>query len=123
MATFVLVHGAWAAGTVYAAVARNLKAAGHAVYTPTLTGLGERSHLRSPGITLSVHLRDIADLLEQENLRDVILCGHSYGGMVITGVSAICAPRIRALFYIDAFLPKNGESLWDIVDESVPHVH
>jgi pimeloyl-ACP methyl ester carboxylesterase len=118
MAAFVLVHGAWAGAAGYAEVARKLRAAGHDVFTPSLTGLGERAHLSSPGITLSVHIRDIASLLECENLREVILCGHSYGGMVITGVSAVCAPRIRALFYLDAFLPRNGEALWDIVDDS-----
>lgn len=118
MAAFVLVHGAWAGATGYAGVARNLRTAGHDVFTPTLTGLGERAHLASPGITLSVHIRDVANVLEYENLQEVILCGHSYGGMVITGVSTLCAPRIRALFYLDAFLPGNGQSLWDIADDS-----
>lgn len=118
MAMFVLVHGAWVGAAVYATVARNLRAVGHEVFTPTLTGLGARAHLASPAIDLSVHIRDIANVLEYDDLHDVILCGHSYGGMVVTGVSAICADRIRTLFYLDAFLPKNGEANWDIVDDS-----
>lgn len=118
MATFVLVHGAWAGADCYGAVAKRLRAAGHTVFTPTLTGLGERAHLASPAITLTTHVRDVAGMLEYKDLYEVVLCGHSYGGMVITGAAAQCAERIRTLFYFDAFLPRDGESLWDIVDDS-----
>jgi pimeloyl-ACP methyl ester carboxylesterase len=108
MATFVLVHGAWHGGWCYARVARLLRAAGHDVYTPTLTGVGERAHLAALSMTLTTHVRDIVNVLEYENLSDVILCGHSYGGMVITGVAAAAGERIRTLFYLDAFLPEDG---------------
>jgi len=118
MAVFVLVHGAWSGGSGYQAVARGLRAAGHDVYVPTLTGLGERIHLATPGITLSVHVADVVNLIEAEDLTDIILCGHSYGGMVITGVAAALGARIRTLFYLDAFLPGDGQALWDIADDA-----
>jgi pimeloyl-ACP methyl ester carboxylesterase len=121
MACYVLVHGAWSGGWVYQAVARGLRQAGHEVYVPTLTGLGERAHLVGQGlpISLSLHIRDITALLECEDLHDVILCGHSYGGMVISGVASLMHDRIRTLFYLDAFLPANGQSLWDLLAEPV----
>jgi pimeloyl-ACP methyl ester carboxylesterase len=115
MATFVLVHGAWHGGWCYAQVARLLRGAGHEVYTPTHTGVGERSHLADFHITLSTHIRDVVNVIEYENLSDVILCGHSYGGMVITGVAAAVGERIRTLFYLDAFVPEDGQSLFDLV--------
>ncbi len=117
MATFVLVHGAWSGGWGYTKTARLMRAQGHEVWVPTLTGLGERSHLSHPGITLSVHIQDVVNVFEYEDLTDVILVGHSYGGMVITGVSSRCADRIRTLVYLDAFLPENGQALWDIAGE------
>ncbi|MDB5411135.1 MAG: hypothetical protein JWL84_6047 [Rhodospirillales bacterium] len=113
MATFVLVHGAWHGGWCYGRVAKMLRAAGHEVYTPTLTGVGERAHLAGISITLTTHVQDIVNVIEYENLSDVILCGHSYGGMVITGVAAAVGERIRTLFYLDAFLPEDGQSLFD----------
>lgn len=117
MATFVLVHGAWQGGWGYAKVARLLRQQGHDVFQVTLTGLGERSHLAHPGITLSTHITDVVNTFEYEDLTDVILVGHSYGGMVITGVSAKVAERIRTLVYLDAFLPADGQALWDIVPD------
>ena len=117
MATFVLVHGAWSGGWGYTKTARLMRAQGHEVWVPTLTGLGERSHLAHPGITLSTHIQDVVNVLEYEDLTDVILVGHSYGGMVTTGVSSRCAGRIRTLVYLDAFLPANGQALWDIAGE------
>jgi pimeloyl-ACP methyl ester carboxylesterase len=117
MATFVLVHGAWSGGWGYQRVAQLLRDAGHDAYAPTLTGLGEREHLASPGIDLSTHIMDVVKLIEYERLQDIILCGHSYGGMVITGVAAAVGEKIRTLFYLDAFLPSDGQSLWDIADE------
>ncbi len=117
MATYILVHGAWSGGWGYKPIARALRAAGHEVYVPTLTGLGEREHLASGAIDLTLHITDVVNMIDYEDLSDVILCGHSYGGMVITGVAAAVGDRIRTLFYLDAFLPKDGEALWDIADD------
>lgn len=114
MANFVLVHGAFQGGWVYARVARLLRNAGHEVYTPTLTGLGERSHLAHHAINLDTHIRDIVSVFEHEDIGDAILCGHSYGGMVITGVAGELGERIRTLVYIDAFAPTDGQSLMEI---------
>ena len=113
-ATYVLVHGGGHGGWCYQRVARLLRASGHDVYAPTLTGLGERSHLLSPAIDLDTHIRDIVAVLEYEDLSDVILVGHSYGGMVITGVADRAAGRIGRLVYLDAANPVNGQSLVDV---------
>jgi pimeloyl-ACP methyl ester carboxylesterase len=113
-ATFVLVHGAWSGGWCYHKIAARLRAQGYAVFTPTLTGQGERSHLRSGAINLSLHIEDVLNVFHYENLNDVVLAGHSYGGMVITGVADQIAGRIAALVYLDAFLPEDGQSLFDI---------
>jgi pimeloyl-ACP methyl ester carboxylesterase len=113
-ATFVLVHGAWSGGWCYHKIAARLRAQGYAVFTPTLTGQGERSHLRSGAINLSLHIEDVLNVFHYENLNDVVLAGHSYGGMVITGVADQIAERIAALVYLDAFLPEDGQSLFDI---------
>lgn len=114
MATFVLVHGGGHGGWCYQRVCRLLSRAGHEVYAPTLTGVGERSHLVGPHVDLSLHVQDIAAVLHYEDLRDVILVGHSYGGMVITGVGGTAADRVGKLVYLDAANPKNGESLVDV---------
>lgn len=114
MATFVLVHGAFQGSWVWARAARRLRHAGHDVYTPTLTGLGERAHLANRAINLDTHIRDIVNVIEYEELNDVILCGHSYGGLVITGVAGEIGHRIRTLFYLDAYAPSAGESLLSI---------
>jgi pimeloyl-ACP methyl ester carboxylesterase len=114
MATYVLVHGGGHGGWCYAKVAPRLRAAGHEVYTPTLTGLGERSHLVGPHVTLDLHIRDVVQLLQFEDLHDVILVGHSYGGMVITGIADRAADRIGRLVYLDAANPVNGQSLVDV---------
>jgi pimeloyl-ACP methyl ester carboxylesterase len=90
MATFVLVHGAWHGGWCWKRVAALLRRAGHEVFTPTLTGLGERAHLMSDAIDLHTHIQDILGVLQWEELADVVLCGHSYGGMVISGVPTAC---------------------------------
>lgn len=113
-ATFVLVHGAWHGGWCYARVARLLRARGHTVFTPTLTGQGERAHLFSGAINLSTHIEDVLGVFRFERLSDVVLAGHSYGGMVITGVADRIADKIKALAYLDAFVPENGQSLFDI---------
>jgi pimeloyl-ACP methyl ester carboxylesterase len=114
MATYVLVHGGGHGGWCYQRVARLLRSAGHDVYTPTLTGLGERSHLLSPKIDLDLHITDVTAVLHFEDLRDVILVGHSYGGMVITGVADRAAERVGRVVYLDAANPVNGQSLLDV---------
>lgn len=117
MATYVLVHGAWGGSYTYTPLARKLRAAGHDVFVPSLTGLGERAHLAHGGITLTDHINDVIELIDCERLNDIVLVGHSYGGMVITGVSALRGARIRTLVYIDAFLPQDGDALWDIASD------
>jgi pimeloyl-ACP methyl ester carboxylesterase len=116
-ATFVLVHGAWIGGWYWKKVTPLLRSAGHEVYTPTLTGLGERTHLFTPEVGLDTHIEDVVAILEFEDLRDVILVGHSYAGMVITGVAQRAAHRLSQLVYLDAFLPANGKSLNDYLPE------
>lgn len=113
MATFVLVHGAWHGGWCWKRVVPLLRHAGHAVFTPTLTGLGERAHLMSDAIDLSTHIQDILGVLRWEELTDVILCGHSYGGMVISGVADRVPEQLRTLVYLDAFVPEDGACLMD----------
>ncbi len=114
MAQFVLVHGAWHGGWCWARVLPLLRAAGHAAHAITLTGVGERAHLLSPEIRLTTHLQDVLNLIAVEELDDVVLVGHSYGGMVITGVAdALQRQRpglLRHLVYVDAFVPHPGES-------------
>jgi pimeloyl-ACP methyl ester carboxylesterase len=117
-ATFVLVHGAWHGGWCYSRVADLLRARGHRAFTPTMTGLGERSHLATADISLSLHVTDIVNVLRYEDLRDVVLCGHSYGGLVISGVVEAVPERIAALVFLDAFVPEDGQSLHDLVPES-----
>jgi pimeloyl-ACP methyl ester carboxylesterase len=111
--TYVLVHGAWHGGWCWAKVARLLRDAAQEVYTPTLTGLGERAHLARPEIDLETHIQDVVALLEAEELRQVTLVGHSYGGMVISGVAARTTGRIAQLVYLDAIVPEAGKSLLD----------
>jgi len=115
VSTFVIVHGAWSGGWAWGAVARALRAAGHEAFTPTLTGLGERVHLASPEIDLDTHVMDVVNVLRFEALASVVLVGHSYGGMVITGVAERVPERIRHLVYLDAFVPRDGESVEAIV--------
>jgi len=111
--TFVLVHGAWHGGWCWKKVTTLLRAAGHEVFTPTLTGLGERAHLLNPQIDLSTHVQDITAVLEYEDLNNVVLVGHSYGGMVIAGVEEKSGARLAHLVYLDAFLPENGKAVKD----------
>lgn len=111
MARFVLVHGGGHGGWCFAPVARQLRALGHEVHAPSLTGLADRAHLLSPLVNLDTHIEDIARLIGFEDLDDVILAGHSYGGMVITGVADRLAERLRRLVYLDASIPENGESV------------
>lgn len=108
MTTFVLVHGAWHGGWCWRDTAVHLRAMGHEVYTPTLTGLGERSHLIHPEIDADLHVRDVTGVFNWEDLSDVVLVGHSYGGVVITGVAGQVTDRIRTLVYLDAFAPEQS---------------
>jgi pimeloyl-ACP methyl ester carboxylesterase len=119
VATFVLVHGGGHGGWCYQKIARLLRNAGHDVHSPTLTGLGERKHLLSMDTDLSTHITDIVNLLVYEDLHDVILVGHSYGGMVITGVADRAAHRISELVYLDAAHPDNGQSLVDTAPQAM----
>jgi pimeloyl-ACP methyl ester carboxylesterase len=112
--TFVLVHGAWSGGWCYGRAATMLRSRGHTVFTPTLTGQGERAHLLSGAINLSTHIADVLGVFRFEQLDNVVLAGHSYGGMVITGIADRIPGKIKALAYLDAFLPENGQSLFDI---------
>jgi len=114
MATFVLVHGGWHGGWCWQKVIPFLEAAGHAVYAPTLTGLAERASELSPEVGLDTHIQDIVGLLEDQDLHGVILVGHSYGGMVITGVVDAVPERIAHLVYLDTFVPRDGESMVDV---------
>jgi pimeloyl-ACP methyl ester carboxylesterase len=115
MSVYVLVHGAWHGGWCWQRVARRLRAAGHEVFTPTLTGLGERVHLAHPGVNLTTHVTDVLNVLRYEDLSETVLVGHSYAGMVITGVVAEAPERMAHLVYLDAFLPQPGQSLHDLV--------
>ena len=121
-ATFVLVHGAWLGGWCWKKVTPLLRAAGHEVFAPTLTGLGERSHLFSPEVGLDTHVEDIVAVMDYEDLRDVILVGHSYAGMVIAGVAQRAAHRLAELVYLDSFLPESGKSLDDYLPAPHPSV-
>lgn len=109
--TFVLVHGAWHGGWCWRDVATRLRALGARVFTPTLTGLGERRHLREAYRGLQTFITDITAVVETEELRDIVLVGHSFGGMVITGVADRMPQRVRRLVYLDAFVPNDGDSV------------
>lgn len=115
MATFVVCHGAWSAGWAWKKVRPLLRKAGHEVYTPTYTGLGERAHQAQRSINLDTHIGDVLAVLDYEDLRDIVLVGHSYGGMVATGVADRAPDRIARLIYIDAFVPENGQSVFDLL--------
>lgn len=96
-----------------------LRKAGHEVFAPSLTGVGERAHLASPSVNVSTHIADVLGTLAYERLKGVVLVGHSYGGMVVTGVADRAAERIAALVYLDAFVPQDGEALLDLLPERV----
>jgi pimeloyl-ACP methyl ester carboxylesterase len=115
----VAVHGAWTGGWIWHEVARLLRVAGRDVFTPTLTGLGERVHLLSPGVDLQTHIEDIVNVLAFEQLENVTLVGHSYAGMVITGVAERAPEQIARLVYLDAYVPSDGQSLADLLPEPV----
>ncbi|SDF64889.1 Alpha/beta hydrolase family protein [Dyadobacter soli] len=112
--TFLLVHGAWSGGWDYAKVDSIFKTKGDIVFRPTLTGLGERVHLANANVNLSTYIIDIVNVIRYENLRDIILVGHSFGGMVISGVAEQVPDRIGQLIYLDAMIPDSGQSARDV---------
>jgi len=114
MTTFVLVHGAWGGSYGFKYVRGPLRAAGHEVFTPSLTGIGERVHLASPQVDLTTHVTDVVNTILYEDLTDIVLLGYSYGGMVVTGALEYVADRVAHLVYLDAFKPGNGQALRDL---------
>jgi pimeloyl-ACP methyl ester carboxylesterase len=110
MATFVLVHGGWSGAHGFRHVRPRLAAEGHEVFTPSLTGIGERAHLASPVINLSTHVRDVVNQVLYEDLTGIVLLGFSYGGFVITGSLEHIADRVWHLVFLDAFVPDDGET-------------
>ena len=120
--TFVLVHGAWHGGWAWRRVADRLRARGHLVFTPTLTGLGERAHLLHPRIDLSLHIADVLGVIRYERINDFVLVGHSNGGCVISGVAEVVPDAIRSLVFLAAFIPDNGEATADLVQLAVQEI-
>lgn len=112
--TFVLVHGGWCGGWWMSKLARELRSRGAEVFAPTLTGLGDREHLATPEVGLGTHIQDVLAVLHYEDLRDVVLVGHSYGGAVVTGVADRARDRIQRLVYFDAFILRDGQCLADV---------
>ena len=112
--TFVLVHGAYGGGYVWKYVAERLRSAGHLVYTPTLTGLGDRSHLMSKDIRLETHIMDVVNLIKWEDLRDITLVAHSYGGWPVSGVPEHVGDVIGSIVFLDAFMPNDGQKGLDL---------
>ena len=119
MANFVVAHGAWSAGWTWKKMRPLMRAAGHELVTPSYTGIGERSHLAHAGIDLDHHITDVLQVLTFEDLTEVVLIGHSYGGMVATGVADRAASRIRQIIYLDAFAPRHGESAMSLQPAAV----
>ena len=111
MTTFVLVHGAWSGAHCFRKVRPPLRRADHEVFTPSLTGIGERVHLASPLVNLSTHVRDVVNVILYEDLTEIVLLGYSYGGFVVTGALEHIAERVRHLVYLDAFVPDDGDSV------------
>lgn len=120
--TFVLVHGAWHGGWGWVRLAALLRAQGHVVFAPTLTGLGERAHLLTPNVNATLHIADVVNVIRYERLSDIILVGHSYGGNVISGVAEVVPDKIAALVFLDAFIPDDGQSVVDQVQPAVKEI-
>ena len=114
MATFVLVHGAWHGAWCWRRVVRLLTRNGHEAFAPTLTGVGERSHLLAPAVGLDTHVLDVVNEMKWKELRNVVLVGHSYGGMVISGVAEKMEKSIASFVMLDAFMPENGQAMIDM---------
>jgi pimeloyl-ACP methyl ester carboxylesterase len=115
MATFVLVPGGWHGGWYYGPITEGLRQSGHDAYAVTLTGVGDRAHLGAGAVNLDTHIQDVVRVLETERITDAILVGHSYAGMVIAGVADRCPDRVARLVYVDACVPADGESCWDLL--------
>ena len=115
MAVFVVAHGAWSSAWAWKRMRPLLRQAGHELFTPSYTGLGERDHLAHCNVNLTTHIQDVVNVLEFEDLREVVLVGHSFGGIVATGVADRAADRVARLIYLDAFIPLDGECLFDLV--------
>jgi len=113
--TFVLVHGSWQGGWCWYRVRKILGGFGHLAFSPTLTGLGDRDHLVNPSVDVDLHARDVAEMIAFENLRNVVLVGHSYGGLVIAAVAELMPGRLKRLVYLDGLIPDDGQSHMDIV--------
>jgi pimeloyl-ACP methyl ester carboxylesterase len=120
--TFLVCHGAWGGGWSWKKMRRLMRAAGHRLIAPTYTGLGERAHLANPSIDLDTHIQDVRNVITYEDLSDIVLIGHSYGGMVATGVADRVRDRIRQLIYLDAFVPRDGQSLFDLNEAGRPGI-
>ncbi len=114
MTTIVLVHGAWGGSYSFGKLRPMLFSQGHETFSPSLTGIGERSHLIHPGVGLNTHINDVVNTILYEDLNDILLLGFSYGGMVVTGALAQIADRVKHLVYLDAFVPENGDSVKSI---------
>ena len=120
--TFLVCHGAWSAGWAWKKMHPLMNKAGHRLITPTYTGLGERAHLADPSIDLETHIEDMLNVIKYEDLREFVLIGHSYGGMVATGVADRAREKVKQLIYIDAFVPKDGQSLLDLYEADRPRL-
>ena len=114
VATFLVAHGAWSAGWAWKKMRARLRDRGHEIYTPTYTGLGERGHLATRDVRLDTHIADVCAVIAMEDLRDVVLIGHSYGGIVAAGVADRMAPNISQVVYLDAFVARDGQSIFDL---------
>src|SRR6185369_17983111 len=115
MAVFVVAHGAWSSGWAWRKMRPLMRDAGHDFFTPSYTGLGERQHLASPTVNLSLHIDDLVNVLEFEDLREVVVIGHSFGGLVATGVADHARDRVARIIYVDAFVPEGGQALMDLL--------
>ena len=120
--TFLVCHGAWSAGWAWKKMHPLMQAAGHRLVTPSYTGLGERAHLANASIDLNLHIEDMLAVIKYEDLRDFVLIGHSYGGMVATGVADRARDKVRQLIYLDAFVPSDGQSLLNLYEADRPRV-
>ena len=117
IATFVVVHGGFGGAWEWTPVARRLRRRGHEVFSPTLTGMGERAHLAAPDVGVHTHVDDVVAVLEMEDLCDVVLCAHSYGGIPVTGAADRVPKRIGMLIYVDALVPRDGQSALDLLPD------
>lgn len=117
--TYILLHGAWHGGWCWRSVADTLRARGHRVFTPTQTGLGERKHLLTPDITLETFVQDLLNVLEMEELTQVILVGHSFGGLAISGAADRAPARIRNLVYLDSVILQDGQAVFGVLPTDV----